>query len=260
MAVSRLERVVGRLQDKVAVVTGASRGIGATLAKAFAAEGAKVVVTDITDTGACVKAIKDAGGQAMGVKLDITSNDDIAAMVKDAESAFGPIELLLNNAGLFAKIQLKPFWEITEKDWDEVMRVNVRGGFQMVKGVLPSMRRAGRGKIVNISSGTVFHGGQGHMHYVTSKGGVIAMTRSMARELTGTNITVNCITPGFTESDGVRENPSLHVARAPTIAGRIIKRDMLPDDLTGAIVFLMSPDSDFITGQTVNVDGGRFMI
>jgi NAD(P)-dependent dehydrogenase (short-subunit alcohol dehydrogenase family) len=249
-----------RLENKVAVVTGASRGIGATLAKAFASEGAKVVVTDITDTGATVDAIKGAGGAAIGRKLDVTSNADIAAMVQEAEAEFGPIELLLNNAGLFAKIQLKPFWEIAEDDWDEVMRVNVRGGFQMVKGVLPSMRKAGRGKIVNISSGTVFHGGQGHMHYVTSKGGVIAMTRSMARELTGTNITVNCITPGFTESDGVRENPSLHVARAPTLAGRIIKRDMVPDDLVGAIIFLMAPDSDFMTGQTLNVDGGRFMI
>ena len=251
---------MGRLDNKVAVVTGASRGIGATLAKAFASEGAKVVVTDITDVGACVDAIKAAGGQAIGHKVDVTNNDDIAAMVKAAEAAFGPIELLLNNAGLFAKIQLKPFWEITEDEWDMVMRVNVRGGFQMVKGVLPSMRKAGRGKIVNISSGTVFHGGQGHTHYVTSKGGVIAMTRSLARELTGTNITVNCVTPGFTESDGVRENPSLHVARAPTLAGRIVKRDMVPDDLVGAIVFLMAPDSDFMTGQTLNVDGGRFMI
>jgi NAD(P)-dependent dehydrogenase (short-subunit alcohol dehydrogenase family) len=251
---------MGRLDNKVAVVTGAARGIGATLAKAFAAEGAKVVVTDVADTAATVAAIKSPGGRAIGRRLDVTSNTDIAAMVEAAEAEFGPIELLLNNAGLFAKIQLKPFWEITEDEWDEVMRVNVRGGFQMVKGVLPSMRRAGRGKIVNISSGTVFHGGNGHMHYVTSKGGVIAMTRSMARELSGTNITVNCVTPGFTESDGVKENPSLHVARVPTLAGRVIKRDMLPDDLVGAILFLMAPDSDFMTGQTLNVDGGRFMI
>lgn len=248
-----------RLQGKVAVVTGAARGIGATLAKAFAAEGARVVVSDVADTGATVAAIKSAGGDAIGCKVDVTSNADIAAMVKQAEAAFGPIECLLNNAGLFATIQLKPFWDLSEDEWDTVMRVNVRGGFQMVKGVLPSMRKVGRGKIVNISSGTVFHGGQGHMHYVTSKGGVIAMTRSMARELTGLNITVNSIAPGYTESDGVRENPSLHVARAPTLAARVIKRDMVPEDLVGAIVFLMTPDSDFITGQMINVDGGRFM-
>ena len=250
---------MARMQDKVTVVTGAARGIGATLAKAFAAEGAKVVVTDIADTAATVSAIKGAGGAAIGCKMDVTSNADIAAMVTAAEAAFGPIECLLNNAGMFATIRLKPFWELSEDEWDMVLRVNVRGGFQVTKGVLPSMRRGGRGKIVNISSGTFFHGGVGHIHYVASKGGVIAMTRSMARELTGLNITVNSIAPGFTESDGVRENPSLHVARAPTLAARVIKRDMLPDDLVGAIVFLMTPDSDFITGQMINVDGGRYM-
>lgn len=250
---------MGRLEGKVAVVTGAARGIGATLAKAFAAEGAKVVVTDINDTAATVGAIKSAGGQAIGAKMDVTSNDDIAAMVKTTESAFGPIECLLNNAGMFATVKLKPFWQISEDEWDQVMRVNVRGGFQVAKGVLPSMRRAGRGKIVNVSSGTVFHGGGGHMHYVTSKGGVIAMTRSMARELSGTNTTVNSVAPGYTESDGTRENETLHVARAPTLAARVIKRDMVPDDLVGAILFLMTPDSDFITGQMINVDGGRYM-
>ena len=250
---------MGRLQDKVAVVTGAARGIGATLAKAFATEGAKVIVTDIADTAATVGAIKTAGGHALGVEMDVTSNTDIAAMVKVAESAFGPIECLLNNAGMFATMKLKPFWEISEDEWDQVLRVNVRGGFQVVKGVLPSMRRAGRGKIVNISSGTVFHGGGGHMHYVTSKGGVMAMTRSMARELSGANITVNSVAPGYTESDGTRENETLHIARGPTIASRVIKRDMVPDDLVGAILFLMTPDSDFMSGQMLNVDGGRYM-
>src|SRR5262245_59508976 len=153
---------MGRMQDKVAVVTGAARGIGATLARAFAAEGAKVVVTDIIDTAATVNAIKSKGGRAIGCRMDVTSNADIGAMVRAVESEFGPIECLLNNAGMFATMKLRPFWEISEDEWDQVLRVNVRGGFQVVKGVLPSMRKAGRGKIVNISSGTVFHGGQGH--------------------------------------------------------------------------------------------------
>src|SRR5262245_29443226 len=125
---------MGRLQGKVAVVTGAARGIGATLAKAFAAEGAKVVVTDVGDTAATVAAIKAAGGEAIGRKMDVNSNDEIAAMVKAAEEAFGPIECLLNNAGLFADIALKPFWELSEDEWDRVLRVNVRGGFQVAKG------------------------------------------------------------------------------------------------------------------------------
>ena len=248
-----------RLKGKVVVVTGAARGIGATLAQAFAGEGAKVVVADISDTGKTVDAIKAAGGEAIGRKIDVTSNDDIAAMVKAAEDSFGPVECLLNNAGMFATIKLKPFWELTEDEWDQVMRVNVRGGFQVAKGVLPSMRKAGRGKIVNISSGTVFHGGQGHMHYVTSKGGVIAMTRSMARELSGLNITVNSVAPGYTESDGVRENPSLHVARARRSPPASSSATWCLRILVGAIVFLMTPDSDFITGQMINVDGGRFM-
>lgn len=250
---------MGRLDGKVAVVTGAARGIGATAAKALAREGARVIVADIADTAATCAAITAEGGMALGVKLDVTSNDDIAGMVRAAEAAFGPIQLVLNNAGMFSTVALKPFWEIPEDEFDQMMRVNVRGGFQVVKGVLPGMRRAGWGKIVNISSGTVFHGGGGHLHYVASKGAVIAMTRAMARELSGTNITVNCIAPGYTESDGVKLNPSLHVAREPTLAGRVIKRDMVPEDLVGAILFLLAPDSDFITGQMLNVDGGRYM-
>jgi NAD(P)-dependent dehydrogenase (short-subunit alcohol dehydrogenase family) len=204
-----------------------------------------------------VDAIAAAGGEAIGVTVDVTSNDDLAAMVAEAERRFGPIEILVNNAGMMATIKLKPFWELTDQEWDRVLAVNARGQFQAIKAVLPSLRRNGRGKIVNISSGTFFYGPAGMVHYVASKGAVIAMTRTIARELADDRITVNAITPGYTESDGVRMNPSLHVARAPTLASRMIKRDMVPEDMIGALLFLVTPDSDFVTGQLVNVDGGK---
>ncbi len=250
-------KTIARLQNKVALVTGAAQGIGAHLARALAVEGAKVVLGDILDTAKAAASIQDAGGAAFGTRLDVTSNADLDATVKAAEARFGPIEILVNNASIFAALRLKPFTSITEDEWDRVMAVNARGPFQCAKAVVPSMVRNGRGKIVNISSGTFLYGAPGFMHYVASKGAVIGITRAMARELGEKNITVNAITPGLTESEGVKEHADLHMARAPTIAGRAIKRDMLPGDLVGAVLFLAAPDSDFLTGQTINVDGGR---
>ena len=248
---------MGRLDGKCAVVTGAAQGIGATFAKALAAEGARVVVSDLADTADCVTAITEAGGQAVGMKVDVTSTEDLAQMVATAEDSFGPIEIIVNNAGIFANLTLKPFWEIPDAEWDAVMRVNTRGIFQVMKACLPSMQKNGRGKVVNIASGTFFYGPPGFAHYVASKGAVIGMTRSMGRELGGQNITVNAIAPGLTESEGVKANQDFDKARGPTLAGRSIQRDMVPDDLIGALLFLTSPESDFITGQTINVDGGK---
>jgi len=248
---------VGRLDGKCTIVTGSAQGIGAVLAKALASEGARVVVTDLADTSACVIAIKEAGGEAIGLTSDVTSPEDLASMVGAAEAAFGPIEIIVNNAGIFASLALKPFWEIPDEEWDAVMRVNTRGPFQVLKACLPSLQKNGRGKVVNIASGTFFYGPPGFAHYVASKGAVIGMTRSMGRELGGQNITVNAIAPGLTESEGVQANADFDKARAPTLAGRSIQRDMVPDDLIGAVLFLVTPDSDFITGQTINVDGGK---
>ena len=248
---------MARLDGKCTVITGAAQGIGAALAKGLAAEGAKVLVTDLNDASSTVEGIRSAGGIAEGMSADVTSSEDLAAMVAAAEAAFGPVEILVNNAGLFANLKLRPFWEIDDDEWDAVMRVNVRGMFQAAKAALPSMQKNGRGKIVNISSGTFFYGPPGFLHYVTSKGAVIGMTRSMARELGDLNIMVNSIAPGLTESEGMKSNVALHAARAPTLAGRSIKRDMLPEDLVGATLFLCSSDSDFLTGQTINVDGGK---
>ncbi len=247
---------MGRMSGKVAVVTGAAQGIGRVYAEALAGSGARVVVTDIEDTSAAVSAIEAQGGEAIGMATDVTSDDSLAEMVKETEAKFGPIEVLVNNAAVFGALVLKPFTEILNDEWDLVMRVNVRGPFQAAKAVVPSMKRNGRGKIVNISSGTVIRGAPMFLHYVSSKGAVIAQTRAISRELATDNIHVNTIIIGLTESEAVKTHSQLGAIRAPTIAMRAIKRDMLPEDVVGTMLFLASEDSDFITGQSINVDGG----
>ncbi len=248
---------MGRLNEKVAVVTGGAQGIGAVFAKALAREGAKVVVADVIDTAKCVDAILGAGGEALGARVDVTSGADLAGMVRDAEARFGPIRILVNNASLFTKLQLKPFLEMSEEEWDRVLTVNARGTFQCCKAVVPSMLKAGGGKIVNIASGTVYYGPPGMSHYTASKGAVVALTKSLSRELGDKNIQVNAINPGLTESEGMKGNTQFDPARAPTIASRAIKREMRPEDLVGTLLYLCTPDSDFVTGQSLNVDGGR---
>lgn len=247
---------MGRMEGKVSVITGAAQGLGRAYAEAFASEGGKVVVTDIIDTTAAVDAITGAGGEAIGLDVDVTSDDSLRAMVEATEKAFGPIEVLVNNASVFASLTLKPFVEITNDEWDAVMRVNARGPMQATKAVLPSMQKAGRGKVINISSGTALRGAPMFLHYVSSKGAIIAQTRAISRELAQHNIQANSIIVGLTESEGVKEHKQLAAAKAPTLAMRTIQREMLPSDLIGTALFLATEDSDFITGQSINVDGG----
>ena len=247
---------MGRMSGKVAVVTGAAQGLGRTYAEAIAAEGGKVVVTDIVDTGEAVEAIKGTGGEALGMNVDVTDDESLKAMVDKAEEEFGPIEVLINNASIFANLTLKPFTEISNDEWDAVMRVNARGPMQAAKAVLPSMQKAGRGKIINISSGTALRGAPMFLHYVSSKGAIIAQSRAISRELAQHNIQVNSIIIGLTETEGVKQHKQLGAAKAPTLAMRAIQREMVPEDVIGTMLFLASEDSDFITGQSVNVDGG----
>lgn len=173
------------------------------------------------------------------------------------KEAFGNPNILINNAGLFADLELKPFMNISEDEFDKVMTVNVRGMFQAVKAVSPAMAEAGGGSIVNISSGTYFYGPPGMMHYVASKSAVVGMTRSMARELGNQKIRVNAIAPGFTESDSVLAGGNFEIVREMSVTGRPIERPMLPSDLVGAVTFLASANSGFMTGQLLNVDGGK---
>jgi NAD(P)-dependent dehydrogenase (short-subunit alcohol dehydrogenase family) len=249
-----------RLKDKVAIVTGGGRGIGAAFCEALAEAGAKVVVADVLDGSTTVGRIAERQGRAIWRRTDVTDDGSIAAMLADAEAEFGPADILVNNAGLFADLAKKPFTEIDSAEWDRVMAVNVRGSFACAKAVAPGMIARRRGKIVNIASGTVFKGFVNMMHYVTSKGAVVAMTRCLARELGPHGICVNAIAPGLTMSEAVAVNPEWSgQANAGTIASRAIQREQAPADLVGTLVYLCSDDSNFVTGQTIAVDGGSVM-
>ena len=245
------------LQGKVALVTGSSQGIGAALAAALAAAGAKVIVSDIADCTETTRQIAKLGGEAIAVPADVTDNKSLAELVAVAETTLGPINILINNAGIFGTLELKPLMHISEDEWDAVFRVNARGVFQASKAVIPSMKRAGGGSIINIASGTILRGAPMFLHYVGSKGAVFAMTRAMATELAADDIRVNSIIAGFTASKSVLAHPvMMEKIRPHTLNARMIKRDMTPEDLCGAALFLASDASQFITGQAINVDGG----
>jgi len=246
---------MSRLSGRVVIVTGAAQGIGAVYAKGLAAQGARVSLCDLDPPHATVEAIKRAGGEALGMAADVTSPEAVEAFVRRTENSFGTVHVLVNNAAMFGSITPKPYYEITSQEWDRMMAVNTRGVFECIKAVAPLMRRQHYGKIINISSGTTFKGTPNLLHYVASKGAVIAMTRVLAREMGGDGISVNCIAPGLTMSEAVKGR-ELGFNAAATIATRCFKREQVPEDLVGTLVFLASPDSDFMTGQTIVVDGG----
>jgi len=250
----------GRLNGRVAIVTGAAQGIGAQYARALAAEGAAVMLGDRLDAVPVAQAIVAAGGKASSVSLDVTDAVSVRNMVAETVRQFGSLDILVNNAGLFAQLALKPFEEIDSAEWDRVMAVNVRGSFECAKAAAPEMRKKKYGKIVNIASGTVFKGAPMLLHYVTSKGAVIAMTRCLARELGDDGIRVNTLAPGLVMSEGVRAHADWKGSTLNNnIASRAIKREATPEDLCGTLIYLCSPESDFVTGQVLVVDGGSVM-
>jgi NAD(P)-dependent dehydrogenase (short-subunit alcohol dehydrogenase family) len=246
---------MGRLDQKVAIVTGASQGIGKAIADGLAAEGARIVVADLA------RAEDAAGGypDGLGLTVDVASEDDVARMVAETRERCGSIDILVNNAGLYASLAMRPFTDIPLEEWNRVMEVNVASMFLACREVVPVMREQGGGKIVNISSGTPFRGVPFLLHYVTSKGAIVALTRALAKELGKDGIHVNCVAPGFTMSDGVKAHPEvIEKLRDVSVASRTLQRDQIPEDVVGAVVFLCTPEADFVTGQTMVIDGGQY--
>ena len=237
---------MGALDGKVAIVTGGAQGIGAAIARGLDAEGAEVVIVDLEPPEG-------------GIQADVSSEEDVERMVSEALERNGRIDVLVNNAGLYASLEMRAFTEIPLEEWNRVMEVNVASMFLTCRAVVPVMREQGGGKIVNISSGTPFRGVPFLLHYVTSKGAIVAFTRSLAKEVGADSIHVNCVAPGFTMSEGVKSHPEvIEALRDVSVAARTIKRDQVPEDVDGAVVILCSPAADFVTGQTMVIDGGQF--
>ena len=251
-----------RLKDRVIIVTGGAHGIGRAYCHGLAAEGAKVVVADLDMLAAetVVRNLGELGSDALAVRADVSQAEDVETMARSAAERFGTVDGLINNAAVFQVPAMSrvPFEQIPIDEWDRLIAVNLRGVFLGCRAVVPYMKAQGRGKIVNISSGTVFHGSANSAHYVTSKAGVIGFTRSLARELGDHNINVNAIAPGLTLSLEEMTEDRLQMSRN-RMQARSIKRAQEPEDLVGTAVFLCSPESDFVTGQTIVVDGGAQM-
>lgn len=249
------------VKDKVVVITGAARGIGQEYARALAALGAKIVAADLNDCAATLAAVKAAGGEGIGCSLDVTNFDSAKAMVDAAVARFGRIDALVNNAALYGALRGGRFETIAEADWDAAMSVNVKGIWNCCKAVVPHLRAAGGGAIVNIASLAATFGTPFVLHYTTSKAAVIGMTRGLARELGRDNIRVNAIAPSAVLTEGTREFFAGKTDKALEVikAGQAIPRNLEPSDVAGAVIWLVSDGSKFTTGQTIAVDGGTVM-
>ncbi len=247
-----------RMKDEVAVVTGAGRGLGRVFCVALAREGAKVLATDKVMEGLeeTVRVVREAGSEGEFLQIDVTSANQTEHMARFAKERFGKIDILINNAALYGGLKRVNFYEIDEREWDTLMAVNVKGTWQSVKAVFPYMKENGKGKIVNIASEVFFTGSHGFAHYVASKGAIIGLTRALAVELGPHNICINAIAPGFTDTEASRtiaDVTKYDTSKTP------IRRLAVAEDMVGAALLFSSDEADFITGQTMLVDGGRAM-
>ena len=242
------------LEGKVAIVTGGAQGIGRAIAEGLAAAGARIVIADLKGADEAARSFPDG----VGLTVDVASEEDTARMAEETLARCGAVDILVNNAGLYASLAMRPFDQIPLEEWRRVMDVNVASMFLTCRAVVPAMRARGGGRIVNISSGTPFRGVPFLLHYVTSKGAIVAFTRALAKELGEDDVLVNCVAPGFTLSEGVRQHPEVvEKLRDVSIAARTLQRDQEPEDVVGAVVFLAGPGAAFVTGQTIVIDGGQ---
>lgn len=250
-----------RLKGKVAIVTGAGSGIGKALAMRLAQDGASVVIADVAKFDVAAAEIARAtGARTLGLEIDVAAEEAVERMAAQTVKAFGRIDILVNNAALFSGLELRPFEQIPVDEWRKLMEVNVLGVFLCCRACVPHMRKGGYGRIINLASGAPLKGVPLFLHYIASKGAVIAMTRGLARELGKDGITVNSLAPGFTLSENVAKKDA-HVRQGErTRLTRAIQRDEKPEDLVGTVSFLASEDAAFMTGQTLVVDGGSAML
>jgi 3-oxoacyl-[acyl-carrier protein] reductase len=251
-----------RLAGRVAIITGAGHGIGKAYAWRFAQEGARVVIAELDGTAAenVARELCQAGHMAMAIPCDVSNEQQMLDLAQKTVEQFGRIDILVNNASIFVTVPMSrlPFDQIDPDEWDRLMRVNLKGMWLACRAVVPQMRKQQYGKIINIGSGTAFHGRGGRIHYTTSKAGVLGFTRTLARELGKDGITVNCVAPGSTLSEEAADKGVVEY-REKAAGSRVLGRVQRPSDIVGTAAFFASPDSDFITGQSLLVNGGDHM-
>lgn len=252
-----------RLKDKVAIVTGSARGMGRVFALRFAKEGAKLTVCDVLDCRPVAEEIKAAGGEALALKTDVTSEKDAAEMAKKTVERFGRIDILVNNAAVIGTIEtkdfVKPVEEIVSADWDRILAVNIKGVFLCSKAVIPYMKKQGGGKIVNMASTVAFSGLPHFIHYSTSKGGVVTMTRGLAWALGEFNINVNAVAPGLIMTEAMQGAYTPEFYQEMVATKQLIHKNVEPEDVASAVLFMASDEADKITGQTLAVNAGEYL-